>query len=225
MTLDNIELVGRIEHTFNIQIPEAEANKILTIGDMYEVICRQVNADTANHCLVQLCLNRLTKLIHELYGVPREIIRPETKLEDIIPLSARRKNWEKLSASSDLRFPKLVLPYKWETVLIRTGVALVVGSLYISVLLFFLFDYSAVVLLAPVAGAGMTWLMSRALDRFRTAFPEKNMLNLSYHFKLLNRDKIRLQPLNKYDLEILSGYTDTSAIAMPIDELTREREF
>ena len=42
MGLDTVELVMRIEETFDITIPDAEAEKILTVGELYRYVLARV---------------------------------------------------------------------------------------------------------------------------------------------------------------------------------------
>ncbi|RYY25810.1 MAG: hypothetical protein EOO04_11405 [Chitinophagaceae bacterium] len=215
MKVDNMELVGRIEHTFKIQIPESVAQKILTVGDMYDVVKNQVSRETANYCLTQLFFYRLRNRIHETFGVPKAMIRQETLLDDIIPVKSRRKLWEKLAGSAETRFPNLVLPKKYEMVLIWTGIATVVGSLYLSIVMFLLMDSGILSFTLPIAGACLTYLVSLLMQPFRTEFPEKNLLNLTYNLQLLNGERLKDQPLTRQDLEILVFFMDPEQVVAP----------
>ena len=48
---DDVDIVLDIEKTFGIQITEAEAEKIRTVGELYDLVCSKVDLEANGICL------------------------------------------------------------------------------------------------------------------------------------------------------------------------------
>jgi acyl carrier protein len=53
MGLDSVELIVRVEKTFQISIPDKEAEKIVTVGDLYNIVWKYAGKVEGTRCLSQ----------------------------------------------------------------------------------------------------------------------------------------------------------------------------
>jgi acyl carrier protein len=112
MGLDTVELVMEIEEAFGITIPDAEAEKILTIGDAYRYILAKMEGPpmTTPGCLSAAAFYRLRRQLMGLLRIERRRIRPASRLEDLVPERHRRAEWQRLGEGMGWRLPELVRP-------------------------------------------------------------------------------------------------------------------
>lgn len=83
MGLDTVELIMQVEKTFAITIPDHEAEKMVTIGDMHDCVMRATVADGRALDSDQVW-NQITEILAEDYGVPRvKISRKAAFIRDL----------------------------------------------------------------------------------------------------------------------------------------------
>jgi acyl carrier protein len=70
MGLDTVKFVMQVEKTFAITIPDHEAEKMLTVGDMHDYVMRVTVADGRALDSDQVW-DQITEILTEDYGVPR----------------------------------------------------------------------------------------------------------------------------------------------------------
>jgi hypothetical protein len=59
MGMDTIEILMKVEDTFDIKIPDREAEKILTVGDFHDVVWRQLYSKSSERCKSQSLFYKL----------------------------------------------------------------------------------------------------------------------------------------------------------------------
>ena len=110
MSLDTVELVMITEETFGLTIPERDAEKILTVGDLYRYVLDRVSLSDVAGCLSSAQFYRLRRALMESLGVARERVRPAASIDDLISLESRREHWERLGSALGLNLPALRRP-------------------------------------------------------------------------------------------------------------------
>jgi hypothetical protein len=103
---DPVAVVMAVEKTFGITIPDREAEKILTMGQLYDYVYAHVARGQAQVCVTSAAFYRLRRALGEVCRVPRERVRPRARLEDLVPLDDRPRHWQELRA----RLGNLYLP-------------------------------------------------------------------------------------------------------------------
>lgn len=108
MGLDTVELLMDVEESFGIEIPDDDAQLIVTVGDLFEFIKSQAELAPAGTCLTAATFYDIRRAfqqsgIHERFG-------PSTQLGLIAPDRKRRSFWTNLSLVANLKFPNLVRP-------------------------------------------------------------------------------------------------------------------
>ena len=108
---DLMAMVMGVEEKFNLTIPDAEAEKIATMGQLYDYVLARVARGQAQVCVTSAAFYRLRRALGEVCGVPRERVRPGARLEDLVPLHDRPRAWRELRARlSNLHLPPLRRP-------------------------------------------------------------------------------------------------------------------
>jgi hypothetical protein len=108
---DLMAMVIGVEAKFGLTIPDAEAEKIRTMGQLYDYVLARVARGQAQVCVTSAAFYRLRRALGEVCGVPRERVRPEARLEDLVPLHDRPRAWRELRARlSNLHLPPLRRP-------------------------------------------------------------------------------------------------------------------
>lgn len=108
MGLDAVELVMDAEEAFGIEIPDEVAERIVTVGDLFEFIKSQTELAAAGTCLTAATFYDIRRAFEDL-GIS-ERFGPSTQLDEIVPDRGRRSFWAKLSHAANLKFPNLVRP-------------------------------------------------------------------------------------------------------------------
>lgn len=114
MGLDTVELVIRVEETFGIAIPDAEAETIVTMGDLRRYVVARLGLEESSRarsrCPSQLAFHRLRRALVEGLGVDRGLVRLATPMGALVASEGRREVWDRLAKALDVPLPRLVWP-------------------------------------------------------------------------------------------------------------------
>jgi hypothetical protein len=106
---DGVELVHDVERTFGIALSDDEAERTITVGQLYDLIeTKQPNAGSrTSTCLSQTAFYRLRRAVKSM-GVTGKITpqTPIAVLGELEPFSVSQK-WRQLAEGSDLYLPPL----------------------------------------------------------------------------------------------------------------------
>ena len=105
MGLDTIELVMDVEESFDITIADTDAQDIVTVGDLYELVKSQAKFAPTGSCLSAATFHDVKRALNAL-GIS-ERFGSSTNLEDILPCTNRRSFWANLTNSMQLKLPEL----------------------------------------------------------------------------------------------------------------------
>jgi hypothetical protein len=108
---DPVAVVMGIEEAFDITIPDEEAEKIRTMGQLYDFVFARVARGQAQVCVTSAAFYRLRRALEVVCRVPRERVRPRARLEHLVPLHDRARYWQELQARlGNLYMPGLRRP-------------------------------------------------------------------------------------------------------------------
>ena len=110
MGLDLVELVIEVEKTFDINILNADAEKIITVGQLYDYVLAKLPAQETDRCLSAAAFYRFRLALSVQFGVDRRAVHPSTLVASIVPEPKRRSDWRLLGQRLDWRLPSLVRP-------------------------------------------------------------------------------------------------------------------
>ena len=109
MGLDTVELVMEVEDRFHIHINDADAEAIVTVGDLHEYVCRVLALGAPGRCLTRPMFHRLRRHLIDAFGLERRSVRPAMPVAHLIPRRRdRRRLWDELRRR-DLDLPALQL--------------------------------------------------------------------------------------------------------------------
>lgn len=108
---DLMALVMAVEKKFGLTIPDEEAEKITTMGQLYDYVFARIARGQPQVCVTSAAFYRLRRALGEVCGVPREQVLTRARLEDLVPLADRPRLWRELRARlSNLHLPPLRRP-------------------------------------------------------------------------------------------------------------------
>lgn len=109
MGLDTVELVMEFEDEFGISIPDADAEKIITVGDSVEFIISELHKKPdrppIDTCSSARIFRRLRAGLQATFDVPRGAVRPSVAIGDVIPSGRARARWSQFAREHDLPKP------------------------------------------------------------------------------------------------------------------------
>jgi acyl carrier protein len=106
MGLDSVELVMALEEEFGIDIPDDDAETMVTVGNVYEWLKVKIAATTPIACLTQKIFYKLRPALIENYQLERHVLSPDTRLSDMLSLEVIEDGWPYLQMFFDLKTPK-----------------------------------------------------------------------------------------------------------------------
>ncbi|MBL8711389.1 MAG: hypothetical protein JNM12_00705 [Alphaproteobacteria bacterium] len=83
MGLDSVELIMNVERAFDIELPDPEISKVVTVGDFYDLIIVKLELNNPNIDRQEVW-ETLSKLIVKISGVaPHRIVREARIVKDL----------------------------------------------------------------------------------------------------------------------------------------------
>src|SRR5271165_824619 len=92
MGLEGVEIVMKVEETFDIVIEDSEAEKTFTPGLLIELVLSKVGRTSHAACLTQRAFHRLRASLMSRSGFKRNQIRLETLLASLFPRPTRKEH-------------------------------------------------------------------------------------------------------------------------------------
>lgn len=71
MGLDIVELIMRVEETFEIEIPDEEASELNTVGKLYQAILCRLGFEDLQRCPSSAVFYQARHALMQMSGVPR----------------------------------------------------------------------------------------------------------------------------------------------------------
>jgi acyl carrier protein len=106
MGLDLVEIVIGWETAFGISLSVAEANSMLTPRMAVNVIAAKLGAadGPSGSCMTLRVFNHLRRAFVDKVGVPREKVRLQARLMDLLPEDNRKESWRAVRNVAGLKF-------------------------------------------------------------------------------------------------------------------------
>jgi hypothetical protein len=176
MGLDVVELILEVEKSFGVEIPDADACKMQTPGDLADWVAAHVKTGKNASCLSQARFHRLRALLMEV-SVPRKKIRPSVPLVALLQgKNALRDFWVRLNAAPNVsrHLPHLELSSSLQTMVTTINIC---GSFVLALILYLNMKSSDLVHFFLI----LTWLVLyflflflvyRLTDHKRTQLPQ-----------------------------------------------------
>src|ERR1700722_8938801 len=111
MGLDAVEIVMKVEETFDIAIENREAEKILTPRALIELVMSKVGRTDRAFCLTQRAFHRFRASLIRNAGFKREQIKPEVPMTNLFVPAQRKQLLRRLLDDIGLAvMPEFVRP-------------------------------------------------------------------------------------------------------------------
>lgn len=92
MGLEIVELIMAVEERFDIEIADSDAERFVTVGDLYDYLCGTMNNTMPRSCESQRTFYRVRKALMRTAAVPHWYVRPKRRLDDLLSaFPAKRK--------------------------------------------------------------------------------------------------------------------------------------
>jgi acyl carrier protein len=170
--LDTVEIVMEIEDAFSINIPDDEASRMVTVGDVFDYIVANTSVPTQSAvCLSAIAFYSIRRAAMTLGATKR--LRPRDSTLTILPDSKRRRYWAQLQERSELRLPPLRRP-RW-LVAICT-LAVIACSGYFGVLAYQINDSQLAGLASAAAIGSIVGAIAGWLTRPLAVYPANNCI-------------------------------------------------
>ena len=99
-----------VEESFQIAIPDEDAQRMLTPGDVVRYVYARVGSESDGVCLEQRAFYRLRRASMKVFAQSRNAIKPATRWDEILPPRQRRHNWHLLHrATGTPHWPRLTI--------------------------------------------------------------------------------------------------------------------
>lgn len=92
MGLEGVEIVMKVEETFDITIEDSDAEKAVTPGRLIELVLSKVGRTSDETCLTQRAFHRLRASLMRRFGLKRDQVRPDSLLANLFPRSTRKEH-------------------------------------------------------------------------------------------------------------------------------------
>ena len=112
MGLDIVELVMEVEAAFDIAIDDRDAERILTVGDLFRYVLEKLELRdrVAHPCVSGAIFYRLRRALIDATGLDRRLVRPSARVESLVPVDRRHATWGALRRALGLNLPALRFP-------------------------------------------------------------------------------------------------------------------
>lgn len=225
MGLDSVEILMKVEDTFDIKIPDSEAEQILTVGDFHIVVWRHLSGKHTDKCKSQKLFYKLRKAFADTFNFSPRQLRLDTSPEEIFPKINRRQVYLSFADTTNLKLPDLVLTRPWTTLLTTFGFATIMGGLATSLILINIFDISKWTLSIPIAGIILTFLFSELLNPKRTVIKAITIREFTQHTLALNYSTlVANEGTNRQEMEIVINHIIADMGGIDLEEVTSEKK-
>jgi acyl carrier protein len=224
MGLDSVEILVNVENAFGITISNYEAEKISTVGDIHNVVWRNVQGRQSMRCRSQQLFYRLRYILINKFNATHEGIVPAASLNKVFPKNNRRLKYHRLQKELNLKLPELVLSPIWARVLTVTGITLIAGMLVVALVLIYGYDRTRWLYLLPALGLLVTIFISNILDSVRVQFRPDKMRDFTQAILALNYGTLMQESsLNREEMEIVINNIIAETIGLELHEVSPEK--
>jgi acyl carrier protein len=106
---DATDLVIAVEDAFGFSIPDRDAERLDTVGKLYDYILAHRFQGKQEACLSSAAFYRIRRALVSVLQISRKDVRVSAELSKLIPVR-RRHAWRDLESATRLRLPQLERP-------------------------------------------------------------------------------------------------------------------
>lgn len=154
MGLDGVELVMEMEDHFGIEIPDADAERLVTLGGIHAYLCTRLKGRriSGTPCASRATFIRVRDGLGAICGIDPRRIRPSVRVGDVIPARHLRHQLDALESNVGLRLPNV---FVWPRILLALSFAIaIVAGVWLGVVAGFAAWLLTLVVGMPVTNSG-----------------------------------------------------------------------
>ncbi len=95
--LSLVELAMEIEETFGVTVRDDDAERLRTVGELYDHVWKQLSRRMAAVCMTRHCFYRLREEFERNLSALGARIMPSTPIDRLLPATGRRRAWRQLA--------------------------------------------------------------------------------------------------------------------------------
>jgi acyl carrier protein len=106
MGMELIAIVMDIEDEFGFQLPDADAERIHTIGQTVAYVIGRLREQApirSDHCPTSRAFYRLREQLRARFGVKRRVVTPASRIGELVRSRVQRFGWNDAAMASGLR--------------------------------------------------------------------------------------------------------------------------
>jgi hypothetical protein len=108
MGLDLLEFTLAIEESFGLYLPEADAVRLTTPGQVIDYLAARLPPAATPQCLDQLAFHQVRRAAMHVLDKPRHVLNPDTPWKEVLLPEHRRRQWQLIGQVVGLpRWPRL----------------------------------------------------------------------------------------------------------------------
>ena len=111
MGLEWVELVMKMEDTFNIKFDDEAAGSLHTVGQLTDLVLNKIGPTSTNSNSFQKAFGLLKETILAEFPATCHIT-PETATETVFPARNRKYWWNRIAQKAGVKFPKITIAPK-----------------------------------------------------------------------------------------------------------------
>ncbi|KAA1257550.1 Acyl carrier protein [Rubripirellula obstinata] len=158
MELDTVEFVMTVEERFATSIPDADAERIQTVGDLCDCLAKRVRLFRDSSCPTATSFYRLRRILNQ-YQSSDETLRPSDSVAHVLPPERRASAWSEIRDEFGTAPPSL----RWHPMLTGAFCVFVLLVTAVHVVLFVSFVESLASVLAIGFSASFSCLAGYAI--------------------------------------------------------------
>src|SRR5215211_383289 len=105
MGLDVVEMLMDLEDHFRLTIPDAEAQRLHSVGDLYVYLLARTGRPATQPCPTSRAFYRFRRALTGELGVERSRVCPAVPLRDLLTAETAATAWPRVAATLGLREP------------------------------------------------------------------------------------------------------------------------
>lgn len=117
-----VGVIQHIEDAFAISLTAEEAEQVRTAGDLHQLVLARIGDKPVRQLATAGYVTR--RALAEGLGMSRESIRPEMRLDELLPVENRAKSWTHISRNAKVRFPSLLYSRQWKDRILLASMAI-----------------------------------------------------------------------------------------------------
>ncbi len=230
MGLDGVEIIMKIEESFDIVIEDSVAEKIRTPGQLIDLVLSKVGRTSHGACLTQRAFHRVRGFLVKQFGRERQQIRTDTSMISLFPCRTRKSDIRKV-----LEFVGVAREFKFFRP-IWLKAAIFAGALLIGIVTAVLIDSHPIhssnlvvnlthempMVPGALLSALFCWLTVSATKGFRVEF-SKSIVNIGdfSRWVVANAPEVVKAPPGQWSREQVSEMTRQ----IVVDVLGRDKDY